>query len=209
MTFSPELIALARYLAGEFDNQVQASAEPVWYVHLHLWHRPLPIPLFKESITLFVEQANALTLDQPYRQRMMQLYSSAESPERLHVQYHMLKDLKAVQGGGCHPDKLRQLTPEQLEFLPGCRLDVTYQQLTANTYHFKASLPENTRCCFTYQNQTIQIDLGFEAMPNEFFSHDKGINPQTGQATWGALLGPFRYVKRQDFSLELSIEPRH
>ncbi|MDY7021511.1 MAG: CpcT/CpeT family chromophore lyase, partial [Cyanobacteriota bacterium] len=43
MSFSPELIALARYLAGEFDNIAQASAEPVWYVPLYLWHRPLPI----------------------------------------------------------------------------------------------------------------------------------------------------------------------
>ncbi|EAW37818.1 chromophore lyase CpcT/CpeT [Lyngbya sp. PCC 8106] len=207
MSFSPELIALARYLAGEFDNQAQATAEPVWYVPLRLWHRPFPTPIFADSITLFVEQANALTLDQPYRQRIMQLYSSPESPEHLHVQYHMLKDLKAVQGGGRHAEKLRQLTPEQLEFLPGCRLDVTYQQLSANTYHFKANLPENTRCCFTYQNQTIQIDLGFEAMPNDFFSYDKGINPQTGQATWGALLGPFRFVKCQDFASELSIQP--
>ncbi|WP_413167441.1 chromophore lyase CpcT/CpeT [Capilliphycus salinus ALCB114379] len=205
MNFSPELMALARYLAGEFDNQAQAMAEPAWYVHLHLWQRPLPIPLFKDSITLFVEQANALTPDQPYRQRMMQLYSSAETTERLHVQYYMLKDLKAVQGGGRHAEKLRQLTPEQLEFLPGCRLDVTCEPLTANTYHFKANLPENTRCCFTYQNQTLQIDLGFEAMANEFLSYDKGINPQTGQATWGALLGPFRFVKRIDFASELSI----
>lgn len=206
MNFSPELMALARYLAGEFDNQAQATAEPVWYVHLHLWHRPLPTALFPDSITFFVEQANALTPDKPYRQRMMQLYSSKESPQRLHVQYYMIKDVKAVQGGGRHAEKLRQLTPEQLEFLPGCRLDVTYQQLAPDTYQFKANLPENTRCCFTSQNKTIQIDLGFETMPDRFFSYDKGINPQTGQATWGALLGPFRFVKRRDFAPELRIQ---
>ncbi len=197
MTFSPQLTALADYLVGEFDNQAQATAEPAWYVHLHLWHCRVPIPLFEKSITLFAEQASALTLDAPYRQRILQLYSSDKDPECLRVQYYMLKDLKAVQGAGRYPEKLGQLTGEQLEFLPGCRLNVTYQQPTPNTYHFKANLPENTRCCFTYQNQTIQVDLGFEAMPNEFFSYDKGINPQTGQATWGALLGPFRFVKRQ------------
>lgn len=205
MSFSPELIALARYLAGEFDNIAQASAEPVWYVPLYLWHRPLPIQPFPDSITLFVEQANTLTLDQPYRQRVMQLSSSADRPERLQVQYHWLKDFKAVKGGGRFVEILRQLTREQLEFLPGCRLDVTCQQLTSNTYQFKANLPENTRCCFTYQNQTIQIELGFEAIADQFFSYDKGINPETGQATWGALMGPFRFIKCQDFSSQLLI----
>jgi hypothetical protein len=36
MTLPPELITLASYMAGKFDNQQQALAEPVWYVHLHL-----------------------------------------------------------------------------------------------------------------------------------------------------------------------------
>jgi len=62
-------VTLAQYLTGEFDNREQAIAEPVWYAHLKLWH--CPVPLFtKDSITLFAEQANVLTLDQPYRQRL-------------------------------------------------------------------------------------------------------------------------------------------
>jgi hypothetical protein len=44
---TPELITFGRYLAGEFENQRQAQAEPVWYVHLRLWLRPLP--LFRED----------------------------------------------------------------------------------------------------------------------------------------------------------------
>ncbi|MDJ0689048.1 MAG: CpcT/CpeT family chromophore lyase [Xenococcaceae cyanobacterium MO_188.B32] len=47
MTLSPQLIALGTYLAGEFDNQQQALAEPAWYVHLRLWKRP--VPLFTED----------------------------------------------------------------------------------------------------------------------------------------------------------------
>ncbi|WP_342749105.1 CpcT/CpeT family chromophore lyase [Tychonema bourrellyi] len=66
MTFSPELIALAQYMAGDFDNSEQALAEPVWYVHLRFWQRPLPVSLFSEpSIALFAEQANILELDKP------------------------------------------------------------------------------------------------------------------------------------------------
>jgi len=49
MNFSPQLIALGEYLAGEFDNRE----------HLRLWQRP--VNLFTEdSITLFAEQASVI-----------------------------------------------------------------------------------------------------------------------------------------------------
>lgn len=69
---------LAQYLAGEFDNQQQAQAEPVWYVHLRLWQRPLPHPLFGPSrMGFFLEQASALTSDCPYRQRLLEIIPPA------------------------------------------------------------------------------------------------------------------------------------
>ncbi|WP_449420212.1 chromophore lyase CpcT/CpeT [Phormidium nigroviride] len=204
MTLSAELTALARYMAGEFDNRTQAIADPVWYVHLRLWQRPLPISLFSEpSITLYVEQANILKPDKPYRPRIVQLRHSQSAPERIEVQYYMLKDIAALQGAGQNPNLLKQLTPEQVELLPGCTLTVTRQDLTSNRYRFRASLPPETQCCFTYGGQTYQIDLGFEASAEEFLSYDKGIDPKTGKSIWGALMGPFRFVKSQDFASEV------
>ncbi|HEY9302185.1 MAG TPA: CpcT/CpeT family chromophore lyase, partial [Phormidium sp.] len=88
MTISPELIALAQYMAGEFDNREQALADPTWYVHLRLWQRPLPIPLFSEpSIALFAEQANILELDKPYRPRIVQLRQVKTAPGLIEAQY--------------------------------------------------------------------------------------------------------------------------
>jgi hypothetical protein len=40
MKFSPELIALAYSLCGEFENRTQAIAELAQFVHLRLWQRP-------------------------------------------------------------------------------------------------------------------------------------------------------------------------
>jgi hypothetical protein len=48
MSFSPELTALAEYLAGEFDNSSQAIADPAWYVHLRMWQRP--VSLFSKTV---------------------------------------------------------------------------------------------------------------------------------------------------------------
>ncbi|MBV9387669.1 MAG: chromophore lyase CpcT/CpeT [Chroococcidiopsidaceae cyanobacterium CP_BM_ER_R8_30] len=194
LPFSPELIALARYLTGEFDNQEQALAEPAWYVHLRLWQRP--VPLFTEdSITLFAEQASVINLDRPYRQRLMRL-QGGNSDASLQVQYYMPKQPDVLLGGGRNPALLETLSPDQFELLPGCLLTVTQQQIAPNHYHFSAALPPEARCCFTYNGQTTHVSLGFEAREAEFLSYDKGIDPATGKALWGAILGPFRFHKR-------------
>ncbi|MEG4584409.1 chromophore lyase CpcT/CpeT [Microcoleus sp. MOSTC5] len=204
MTISPELRALAQYMAGEFDNREQALADPAWYVHLRLWQRPVPVPLFSEpSIALFAEQANILELDKPYRPRIVQLRHSQVAPGLIEAQYYMFHDIEAVKGAGCNPDLLGKLTKEQIQLLPGCTLSVAVQNLASNGYRFRASLPEGTRCGFAYGGQNYQVDLGFEAAGEEFLSYDKGISPTTGKAIWGALMGPFRFVKRQDFAAEI------
>lgn len=204
MTFSPELIALARYMAGEFDNQQQAIAEPTWYVHLRLWLRPVPL-FTADSFTLFAEQANILNLDKPYRPRILRLSSSQTASDSLQVQFYMIKEPDSIRGAGRNPERLRQLTPEQIEFLPGCALSVQQRQVAPNSYEFSAFSATGTPCSFSYQGNTYQISLGFEATAEEFRSYDKGIDPTTGKATWGALLGPYRFTKRQDFADELPV----
>ncbi|NJK38667.1 MAG: chorismate mutase [Oscillatoriales cyanobacterium RM1_1_9] len=202
MGFSTELIALAQYMAGEFDNQQQALADPTWYVHLRFWQRPLPEAIFSDSITLLAEQANILTLDQAYRSRVVRLQQDMASG-RLSAQYYLPRNLALVRGAGQYPERLQQLTSDQLELLPGCQLTVAYEPLGAQDYSFKATLPENTRCCFNYENQTYQVDLGFEANSQAFLSFDRGINPATGEAIWGALLGPYRFIKQRSFVSEI------
>ena len=195
--YSPELIALARYMAGEFENREQAKSDPTWYVHLRLWQ--YPVPLFtSDSLTLFAEQANVLKLDNPYRQRIIRL-------QERQVQYYMFKDPSSFQGAGRSPERLHTLTPDDIEFLPGCTLSVTQHQTNPHNYDFQATLPADCRCCFTFRGETYQVSLGFEASSEQFLSYDKGIDPATGKAIWGAMLGPYRFIKRQDFSAFLPI----
>jgi hypothetical protein len=82
---------------------------------------------------------------------------------------------------------------------------VKQRLVSPNTYEFSAFSATNTPCSFSYQGKDYQISLGFEATPEEFRSYDKGIDPATGKATWGALLGPFCFTKRQDFAHELPL----
>jgi hypothetical protein len=203
MNFAAPLTTLGQYLAGEFENRQQAISEPIWYVHLHLWLRPTPL-FSEDSLTLFAEQANIVNLDQPYRQRLLRLRQVQTNPLILQVQHYMFDDPTAVRGAGCDRDLLKKITPENVKFLPGCTLNVEIESIAPSEYYFKAFPNSNDRCCFTYQDRTYQVSLGFEVASDELKTYDKGIDPNTGEAIWGALMGPYRFTKCQDFSGEFS-----
>lgn len=194
MPHTPELLILANYLTGEFTNQEQALAEPAWYVHLHLWHRPI-VGLFSEGITFFAEQANVLKLDQPYRQRLLQLKEVASNPLHIQVQYYKILIPTDFRGAGANPDLLDNLTLEQVELLPDCVLDVTISQPSFPDYYFEALPTSDRPCSFSYEDKTYQVQLGFATSLGHFFSYDKGLNPLTGKAIWGAILGAYRFTK--------------
>ncbi|MBE9047893.1 chromophore lyase CpcT/CpeT [Pleurocapsales cyanobacterium LEGE 10410] len=200
MNFSPPLTTLATYLAGEFDNRQQALEHPAWYVNLRLWIRPVPI-FTDDSITLFAEQANVIKLDQPYRPRILRLRQRAT----IEVEFYMFKDLATAQGAGQNQDLIQQITPEKIEFLPNCTLKVSTHQLANHKYYFETTPMSEEPCQVNYQGTTFQVFLGFKATVDELQTYDKGIDSATGQGTWGALMGAYRFNKRQDFSNELNL----
>ena len=197
---SSELITLGKYLAGEFGNQQQALAQPAWFVHLRLWMRPVPI-FTEDSITLFAEQANIVNLDKPYRPRILRLLQR----ENIEVEYYAFKDIERVKGAGLEPNLLQQITLEDLEFLPNCTLKVTTAKTNNNQYTFTSTPILQTPCTFSYQGNVFQVFLGFSATSQTLETYDKGIDPTTGRAIWGALMGEYCFTKLQDFSDELII----
>jgi len=200
-----DLLTLAQYLCGEFENQDQAVTEPVWYVSLRLWQRPVKV--FEEdktgdSFTLFAEQANRIQLDRPYRQRLIRLMRSPNSPDLLQVQYYGFHNPSSFKGAGQNPALLDTLTPDQVEFLPGCMLNVSARSQPTGT-QFVATAPPDACCRFHYDGKIGQVALGFEISPDEYLTYDKGIDPETGQVLWGAIMGPYRYHKTQHFAINL------
>ena len=200
MSQSPALITLAQWLAGEFDNQPQAIDQPIWFVHLRLWHRPVRLRV--EGFALFAEQANALQLDRPYRQRIAVLQPTGDAPTgnaQIRVQYWALKQPDRFKGAGANPQLLDRLSLDDLESLPGCVLTVTQQG-----DRFIAEPPTDAKCYFQYDGKTRQVVLGFEVSESQFCSRDRGVDPETGVALWGAIMGSYDYQKRQAFSWDNS-----
>jgi hypothetical protein len=195
MTDAVPLTTLAHWLAGEFDNRPQAMDQPAWFVHLRLWQRPLPQRL-DGKLALFLEQANALYLDQPYRQRVMVLQSLESGA--LQACYLAFKDPSRFRGAGADPQRLQQLDSTDLDSLPGCVLDITQQGST-----FDAQPHPNSNCYFQYDGQTRQVVLGFKASETALLTYDRGVDPETGKGLWGALMGPYEFSKCQSFADEL------
>ncbi|MEM6752557.1 MAG: chromophore lyase CpcT/CpeT [Cyanobacteria bacterium P01_C01_bin.38] len=196
MTSSSHLSILAEYLAGEFENKEQAITEPAWYVNLLMWQRP--VSLFEEdSVTLFAEQANILNIEQPYRQRLLRITPSGA--DTFKAQYYMFKNPSTWRGAGRNYKLLDAITTEEIDILPGCVLTINTETIAQNQYKFIAKPTPDNRCTFNYAGNTVEVSLGFEVTQKEFFSYDKGIDPETRKATWGAILGPYRYTKLQQF----------
>jgi hypothetical protein len=196
MPLSATLLTLANYLTGEFENREQAIAEPVWYVHLRLWQRPVAL-FADDSVTLFAEQASIVNLNTPYRQRLMRLQADPRHPAEIQVQYYALKDPEAMQGAGQDPARLNGLTLDHIERLPGCLLQIASvpPSSVSQPVGFQAFPAPECRCFFQYQGQTREVVLGFEVSANEYLTYDKGVDPETGRALWGAMMGPYRYCK--------------
>lgn len=194
---------LAAGLAGEFDNRQQSLAEPVWYLHLRLWHRPLPRDFFGTGYGFFIEQISVASGQAPYRQRILHL---TEREDGLWGQYYALPDPAAYSGSATQPDRLATITAGQLISLPTCGLTITYQP---DRQTFSARLPADTLCSFTVNSTTSYVRLAFDLGPESLGSDspmvlqmgDRGVDPETGKATWGPQMGPFQLVKQASFAL--------
>jgi len=195
MNISSQLLQLASWMAGEFSNREQSLEQPVWFVNLVWWQRPIPSQVLG-SPAIFAEQANALILDRPYRQRILQF---VENDGKIQVKYWGFKDPVAWTGAGRDRDRLNQITINDIEPLAGCLLDISF----ANG-RYKAEMPKDAKCCFQYLNESRQVVLGFEVSADEFWSGDRGVEPETGKAIWGAIMDFYKFKKIHDFSPEIN-----
>ena len=193
-------------MAGEFENAAQAAAEPAWYVHLRLWQRPVPALSNKQVYTLLLEQANVISGQPPYRQRILQLTQSTnQSANQLQGQYFALKDPLKFRGAGADASCLAGISRSDLVVLPNSGAAISAEAVTTG-YQFKGALKDGELCSFEYGGEKKFVYLGFDIEPqgDSFLlkTYDKGIDPDTGRGLWGALMGPFQMVKQKTFSWE-------
>ncbi len=192
---NPDLVQLGAWLAGGYDNRDQAIESPVWYVHLRAWWRLVPL-FAADSVVLFGEQANYLQVDRPYRQRLLRL---SLRDGRLSGAFYSFTNPGMVVGAGADETIAQKILSAEIVALETGVLDI---QKVGDRFSLTPRAGEV--CAFRFPDgaggeKVGRVELGLEVRSKGYDSYDKGLNPETGQPIWGAIMGPYRFVKRQDF----------
>jgi hypothetical protein len=198
-TPSPELLQMARWLAGDFSNQEQAWENPPFFAQIRVAYRPLPAQVLG-GIGFYVEQAYGGHLEDPYRQAVVKLEQTGS--EMIIRNY---RPLEPQRWRGCareQADQLSQLKVVDITYLPGC--DVHVQQQGSL---FVGVTEPGQKCCVVRKGQTTYLQTTLHLSESEFCSQDQGMDPTTHQQVWGALAGAFRFQKVVDWQSELPSFP--
>lgn len=196
MTHSTDIATLARWMAADFSNQAQAFKNPPFFAHIRVCMRPLPLELL-DGVSLMLEQAYDYMLNRPYRVRVFKLWENDGSIE---LANYTIKDEENFFGATRDPERLNQLTADHLELMSGCNMDVEW-----TGHSFVGRIKPGKACTVVFKGQTTYLDNEFEVDDQKLLSIDRGRDPATDEQVWGALAGPFEFVRWASFADEVQV----
>lgn len=194
MTHSTDITTLARWLAADFSNQKQAFENPPLFAHIRVCMRPLPYKLLN-GLSLFVEQAYDMTLNQPYRVRILKL---VPSEDHIDIQNYTIDQEAEFYGGSREPQRLENLKTEHIKKLPGCKLITKWTGKS-----FKGEVEPGKTCMVVRQGKITYLKSYFEINEHKFISHDTGYDAENEKQVWGAIAGPFEFIRWASFADEV------
>ncbi|KAB8320677.1 chorismate-binding protein [Tolypothrix campylonemoides VB511288] len=198
MTHSTDIATLARWMAADFSNQEQAFENPPFFAHIRVCMRPLPLEVLS-GVGLFVEQAYDYSLNDPYRLRVLKLVNTGKHIE---IENYSVKEEKKFYGASRNLERLKTLTADDLEKLPGCNMIVEW-----TGHNFKGTVEPGKGCIVVRKGQKTYLDSDFEIDQDKFISRDRGRDPETDEHIWGSVAGPFYFVRWASFADEVKLSP--
>ncbi|MEH2181013.1 chromophore lyase CpcT/CpeT [Nostoc sp.] len=196
MTHSTDIATLARWMAADFSNQEQAFENPPFYAHIRVCIRPLPLELFS-GVSLFLEQAYDFALNQPYRMRVMKLIPVEN---HIAIEHYTVKQEEKFYGASREPERLKDLSLDQLEKMSGCNMVVEWTGKS-----FKGRVEPGKGCIVFRDGKNTYLDNEFEIDAKEFFSLDRGRDLDTDERLWGSIAGPFHFLRWGSFADEVKV----
>ncbi|PSP16263.1 MAG: chorismate-binding protein [Cyanobacteria bacterium QS_8_64_29] len=196
MTHATDTATLARWMAADFSNQAQAFKNPPFFAHIRVCMRPLPAGLLPGT-SFLVEQAYHYMLHQPYRLRVLNLIAT---DGHIEIENYAIRDPESLHGAARDRQRLAELTPERLQKLEGCNMQVEWTGRS-----FRGTIEPGKACRINRKGQQTYLDSHFEIDEREFISLDRGRDPETDERVWGAAAGPFRFVRWASFAHELAL----
>jgi CpeT/CpcT family (DUF1001) len=199
-TSSPDIMQLARWMAADFSNQAQAWDNPPFFAHIRVAMRPLPIALL-DGISLFLEQAYDIALNEPYRMRVLKL---VPRDELIEIENYLVTDEAEFYGSARQPERLAKLTIDRLTKLEGCSHLVERKDNC-----FYGYVQPGKQCIVNRNGQNTYLASTFEIDADQFSSLDRGCDLETDQRVWGSIAGPFEFVRTASFADELPAQTTH
>ncbi|MDA0266268.1 MAG: chromophore lyase CpcT/CpeT [Cyanobacteria bacterium] len=195
MSHSTDVTTLGRWMAADFSNQAQAIENPPLFAHIRVCMRPLPYGLL-EGVSLYLEQAYDIALNQPYRVRVLRLITV---DEHIEIENYRIAEEERFYGASRNPEQLQQLAANQVERMPGCNFMVEW-----TGQGFRGQVEPGKACQVIRKGKCSYLDSHFEIDAQTFISWDRGRDPETDEHLWGALAGPFEFTRRTNYSHEIS-----
>jgi hypothetical protein len=183
-------------MAADFSNQQQAFDNPPLFAHVRVCMRPLPTELL-DGISLYLEQAYDYIVHRPYRVRILKLVPATDCIE---IENYAIEEQEQFYGASREPQRLQGLETEKIKKLPSCTF------ITKWTGHsFRGEVEPGKGCMVTRNDKTTYLDSYFEIDQHKLISHDRGRDPETDEHVWGALAGPFEFVRWASFAEEVPL----
>lgn len=196
MTHPTDVTTLIRWMAADFSNQEQAIENPPFFAHIRVCMRPLN-RFLPEGMSLYLEQAYDYMINQPYRVRVLHFI-----PQEDHIllENYRLSEQETFYGAARDLEKLKTVTPNVVEKMPGCDMTVRWSGKS-----FIGKVVPGKQCIVERNGKTTYLDNEFEITPDRLVSYDRGRDPETDELLWGSIAGPFEFEKRERFEQEVEI----
>jgi len=178
-----QLELLANYLSGSFSSTAQAASDSNFFdIHLNvvrIW------PTRLDGIWLYVEQAAAISLNNPYRQRIYHLYQTGDNYVSA---IYTIANQEAVIGGYKQVQLFESLTLKDVELKAGCEVYLKYINNHFEGQTGDKTCPSDLRGA-TYTTSKVWLNA------NEMRSWDQGFNDK-GLQVWGSTAGPYIFKRK-------------
>ncbi|MBW4550315.1 MAG: chromophore lyase CpcT/CpeT [Aphanocapsa sp. GSE-SYN-MK-11-07L] len=195
---SPDLLDLARCMAGDFSNQKQALENAKNYAHIHVLFRPLPLEFFS-GIGFYSEQVYDYDLWSPYRQGIHRLVAQSD---QIYIENYSLKDAFLYAGAARNLDILNTISPDKIQRRPNCAM-----VFRRDGELWRGSVEPGNLCLIESNGCQTYLISEVEVTESTWVSLDRGMDVNTHQQIWGSRFGPLRFEKRESFADEVSAIP--
>jgi CpeT protein len=191
---SPDLLDLARCMAGDFSNQKQALENSKNYAHIHVLFRPLPFEFFS-GIGFYSEQVYDYDLWNPYRQGIHRFVAQLD---HIYIENYSLKDAFLYAGAARNLDILNTISPDQIQPRHHCAMVFRREGEL-----WRGGVEPGNLCLIESNGCQTYLISDVEVTASTWVSLDRGMDLNTDEQIWGSRFGPLRFEKRESFAHEV------